>query len=172
MLSGACASRCDHCGNESVWRNEMLISPETSTASPAHGDMPEQIKSDYEEARNIFDKSPRSSAALLRLSVQKLCVHLGQPGKNLNEDIGELVKQGLPPDIQKALDIVRVIGNNQVHPGVLDVRDDPQTAIAIFELVNMIVADRIARPKQIAELYDKLPAGAKEQIKKRDANSP
>jgi hypothetical protein len=42
------------------------------------------------------------------------------------QDIGELVKAGLPLEIQQSLDIVRVVGNNQVHPGILDVRDDPE----------------------------------------------
>lgn len=117
----------------------------------------------------MFQESPRSSAALLRLAIQKLCTELGQPGKNLNADIGELVKQGLSVRIQQSLDIVRVVGNNQVHPGVLDVRDDPVIALTLFELVNVIVEDRIARPKQIDALYAKLPESSRKQIEERDA---
>ena len=58
--------------------------------------MPNAVSADYEEARAVYQDSPRSSAALLRLAIQKLCMELGQPGKNLNADIGELVNQGLP----------------------------------------------------------------------------
>jgi hypothetical protein len=90
-------------------------------------------------------------------------------GKNLNEDIGELVKQGLPVQVQQSLDIVRVVGNNQVHPGVLDVRDDAAMATTLFELVNIIVEDRIARPQQVAALCAKLPETARKQIEQRDA---
>jgi hypothetical protein len=102
----------------------------------AHPDTPDTVKVDFDEARSVFGRSPRSSAALLRLSIQRICIHLGLPGKNLNEDIGKLVAAGLPIEIQQSLDIVRVVGNNQVHPGTLDVRDDPETAEHLFELVN------------------------------------
>lgn len=141
------------------------------TTPPPHPDIPESLKADFEEARAVFQDSPRSSAALLRLAIQKLCIALGSPGKNLNEDIGGLVEQGLPFQVQRSLDIVRVVGNNQVHPGVLDVRDDPSIAMTLFELVNIIVEDRIARPKQVEALYAKLPEGARKQIEERDAKS-
>jgi hypothetical protein len=159
---------CDHCGKFSIWLEEKLVHPMTMTAPAPHPDTPKLIKDDCEEARGVFQQSPRSSAALLRLAIQKLCVELGQPGKNLNADIGELVKQGLPIRVQQSLDIVRVVGNNQVHPGVLDVRDNPAIALALFELVNLIVEDRIAQPKQIEALYAKLPETARKQIEERD----
>lgn len=107
---------------------------------------------------------------MLRLAIQKMCMEITNE-KNLNDAIGELVKQGLPVQVQRALDIVRVIGNNQVHPGTLDVRDDPEMALRLFELVNIIVEDRIARPKHIEELYGKLPEGARKQIEERDAKA-
>lgn len=162
---------CDRCDQFSVWLNQNLLHPATRTAPAPHADMPESVKVDYEEARAVFQESPRSSAALLRLALQKLCKELGQPGKNLNDDIGELTKQGLPLLIQQSLDIVRVVGNNQVHPGTLDVRDDPAIALTLFGLVNVIVEDRIARPKQIQELYGKLPETSRKQIEERDAKA-
>jgi len=36
--------------------------------------------------------------------------------KNLDDDIASLVSKGLDPRVQKTLDVVRVIGNNSVHP--------------------------------------------------------
>lgn len=74
-----------------------------ATRSP-HPDMPADILPDYEEARSVFGSSKRGSAALLRLVIQKLCISLGQPGKNLNADIRTLVANGLPPKIQQSLD--------------------------------------------------------------------
>lgn len=146
----------------------MLV-PNDAAAPMPHPDIPEELKEDYEEARGVLAKSPRSSAALLRLCIQKLCAVLGEKGKNINDDIAELVKKGLPVPIQQALDIVRVIGNEQVHPGELDVRDDPEIAGQLFELINLIVEDRIARPKQIQALYSRLPQGKRDAIAKRDA---
>jgi hypothetical protein len=95
--------------------------------------------------------------------------HLGEKGKNLNDDIGGLVKRGLPQKIQKALDSVRVIGNNAVHPGQIDIKDDIQTAAALFELVNLIVDVMITQEKKVDEIYNKIPESIKEQIKERDS---
>ena len=55
--------------------------------------------------------------------------NLGEKGEKLDDDIANLVKRGLNPTVQKSLDIVRVIGNEAVHPGVLDLKDDRDTAI-------------------------------------------
>ncbi len=131
-------------------------------------DLPEDIRRDFEEARNIVNRSPRGAAALLRLCIQKLCAHLGEPGKNINQDIAALVQKGLNPRIQKSLDIVRVVGNDAVHPGEIDLRDDPETAVHLARLVNFIADAMITQPKQIDTLYDSLPPGKKEQIEKRD----
>jgi hypothetical protein len=133
--------------------------------------MPDDVAEDFEEARRVFADSPRSSAALLRLAVQKLCIHMGLPGKNLNDDIGQLVRRGLPERTQKALDVVRVIGNNQVHPGNIDVRDNPEVATTLFNLVNLIVESLITMPKRVNAVFDSLPDGAKDQIAQRDGKT-
>eukprot|EP01031_Cornospumella_fuschlensis_P049643 gene49643-60771_t len=83
---------------------------------PPNPDLPENVLSIYNEAANIVNSSPRGALALLRLAIQELCINLGESGKDLNKDIGNLVSKGLLPDVQKALDVVRVIGNNAVHP--------------------------------------------------------
>ena len=145
-----------------------MIYPLSSIAPLPEDDMPEDSKNDYNEARNIVNQSPRAACALLRLSLQKLMVALGEKGDNLNTDIGNLVKKGLPEGVQQALDCVRVIGNNAVHPAELDLKDDSETAIALFELLNMIVNYMITKPKQVNALYNKLPKGAKDAIAQRD----
>ena len=159
---------CDHCSDISIWKNEALVYPNNVVIAESGQEMPQNVKEDFDEAVKVFKYSPRSSAALLRLAIQKLCMYLGLPGKNLNDDIGELVKLGLPDTIRQSLDVVRVVGNNQVHPGVLDVRDQPEIAESLFALVNMITECMIANPKKIKELHDALPIGAQEQIQKRD----
>lgn len=164
-------SSCAHCAQYSFWLDQRLLFPDITGAPLPHPETPEAVKEDFNEARSVFSRSPRSSAALLRLAIQKICMHLGLSGKNLNEDIGKLVEAGLPIEIQQSLDVVRVVGNSQVHPGTLDVRDDPDTATSLFELVNLIVEDRIARPNKIKTLYQKLPENARRQIEERDAKA-
>lgn len=141
---------------------------------PPHSDMPDGIKDDYEEAMRVFVESPRSAAALLRLVIQKLCIVLGGKGKNINQDVAFLVKNGLPKHVQRALDIVRVIGNESVHPGQIDVNDNRTTARELFSLVNEIVEEQIGRIKRhekIDTLYDQLPQSKREQIQRRDEES-
>ncbi len=167
-LSYLVASLCSHCSGYSIWLNENLIIPNESQAPHPHEDLSDDIKEDYVEARLIVNSSPRGAAAILRLCLQKLMKELGESGKNINKDIKELVEKGLPVKIQQALDILRVIGNESVHPGEIDIRDDKETAIRLFELINYIVEDRISRPKQIEELYARLPDNQKEGIKNRD----
>jgi len=133
--------------------------------------LPIELVADFEEARAIAGRSSRGAAALLRLVIQKLCVHLKQPGRNLNDDIGALVKLGLPTGVQQALDVLRVVGNNSVHPGELDIRDTPEVATKLFKLVNIIAEKMIAEPKELKALFEALPDGAKKQIKKRDATT-
>lgn len=161
-------SVCFVCSGVAIWRSDNLLYPGIRTAEPSHADMPADMAADYEEARNILDKSPRGAAALLRLAIQKLCIHLGLPGKSIDADIAALVKAGLDQRIQQALDAVRVIGNESVHPGSLDMKDDRDTASELFMLVNFIVEDRIGKEKRVNAIYQKLPDGKRKAINDRD----
>jgi hypothetical protein len=148
----------------------MLI-PSGGTAELPHPDMPESVRADYEEAREICGASPRAAAALLRLAIQKLCKELGEPGKDISDDIANLVKKGLPLEIQQALDIIRVVGNNAVHPGELQPDDIAEVAYSLFELTNQIVEERISKPKKLQSLFARLPQGARNAIHKRDGKA-
>jgi hypothetical protein len=102
--------------------------------------------------------------------MQKLCKVLGKQGANLNDDIRELVRDGLDKRIQQALDVVRVVGNNAVHPGTIDLQDNRDVASRLFRLVNMIADALITQPKQVGDLYASLvPETVQRQIEKRDA---
>ena len=129
--------------------------------------MPADVRQDYDEAARIIAQSPRGAAALLRLAVQKLCIDLGGKGRKIDDDIKMLVSKGLLPLVQQSLDVVRVTGNNAVHPGQI-ATDDPEVAASLFPLVNIIVEQMISAPKQIAALYGGLPEGARAAIEKRD----
>lgn len=131
-------SQCSRCHNFAVWVDDRVVWPQMGDAPSPNSDIPDDVRVDYEEASAILGASPRGAAALLRLGVQKLCKHLGEKGDNLSADIGSLVKKGLNPKIQQALDTIRVIGNHAVHPGQIDLQDDRETARILFDLVNLI----------------------------------
>lgn len=162
---------CTHCNDKSIWFNGNMIQPSVGGVPLPNHDLIQNIRDDYFEARDILNQSPRGSAALLRLAIQKLCKELGGKGKNVNDDIAELVKKGLPLKIQQSLDYVRVVGNNAVHPGHIDLKDDKEAAMNLFKLINLIAEVMITQPKEVDELYNSLPDGQKDAISKRDDKS-
>ena len=88
--------------------------------------------------------------------------------KPVIQDIKELVSKGLPSAVQKSLDAVRVIGNEAVHPGQIDLRDDVETAQVLFKLVNLIAEKMITEPKEVESIYASLPESKRQQIERRD----
>ena len=161
-------SFCDCCYKKSLWLGEKMIYPNCSDIPMPNEDLNQSIIDLYNQARNIYNDSPRGACALLRLCVQQLCVQLGEKGKDLNNDIKNLVSKGLPQKIQQALDIVRVVGNNAVHPGLINIEDNLDMAVALFSLINFIAEKMITEPKELSNLYQSLPISKLEEIKKRD----
>lgn len=164
---------CEDCNNFSIWQKDEkrvahMLFPMSVVAPVPHPEMPEDIRIDFNEARLVLAASPRAAAALLRLCVQKLCNHLCGSEGNINAQIKKLVQEGLNIRVQKALDTVRVVGNNSVHPGALSSDDVKSVADSLFQLVNYIVDDRISRPKQVDNLFEGLPERDKTAIQKRD----
>jgi hypothetical protein len=130
--------------------------------------LPDDVIKDFEEARNIVNQSPRGTAALLRLAIQKLCKFLGEKGKNIDDDIASLVSKGLNPLVQKSLDIVRVIGNEAVHPGTINLKGNKDTANQLFGLINSITDQMITHPKTVETLYKQLPENKRNAIEDRN----
>ena len=167
-LDNVFISRCYTCSELALWVHDRLLFPPTRTGPPPNPDLPQQIRRDYEEASTVLDLSPRGAAAMLRLAIEKLCEHVGAQGDDINARIAWLVARGLPEKIQQALDAVRVIGNEAVHPGQLDLRDDRDTASELFDLVNIIADEMISRPERVKAVYNKIPQSKKAAIDKRD----
>lgn len=167
----ALAARCHNCKDWSIWVEPDMVYPDTSLAPRPDKGMSETAKGIYDEAASISVKSPRGAAALLRLAIEHVCIELEAKGKTLNDRIGWLVKErSLSPVIQRSLDSVRVIGNNAVHPGTIDLDDQPETVAALFALTNMIVRTMITEPNAAEALFDSLPDGAKDGVERRDTS--
>ena len=172
VLGNLYVSICDHCHDSAIWKYGKLVHPAVIMGPIPNRDLSDEIKNDFNEARAIVSHSPRGAAALLRLCVQKLCIELGESGDNINSDIASLVKKGLDPRIQKSLDTIRVIGNEAVHPGSIDIRDDHDTVIKLMRLVNIIADRMITDPKNVDEMFSSLPPSKIDAIEKRDVPKP
>lgn len=160
-------SSCRKCGDVTIWHMEEMVYPFSGNAPLPNADMPKSAMNDFLEARDIVNRSPRSSCVLLRLAIEKICDDLKVTG-DLNEKIKKLVDRGLDERIQKALDAVRVIGGEAVHPLEMDLKDDSKTASSLFSLVNIISNWAYTEKKKIEDIFDSLPDGKKEAISKRD----
>ena len=109
----------------------------------------------------------------MRLALQKLCNQIAEKDEKtkIDETIKDLVKNGLPSSLQKSMDAIRIIGNEAVHPGQINIDDNKDIAIALFKLMNIIVEKMIIEPKEIDDIYNFLPDNKIEGINKRDGKS-
>ena len=164
-------AHCAHCKKVSVWINNNLVYPPKITAPLAHKDMPEPVMEYYNEAREISAASPRAAAALLRIAAKKLCEALGEDEANLNHAIGNLSKIGLPENVIKSLDTVRIVGNEGgAHEGQIDLsgEDNKDIVDRLFWLINFIVEKTITEPKEIENAFNSLPENKRTAVEERD----
>jgi len=171
ILSGRIGN-CSKCDDYHLWVDSDMIYPQASSAPKPTDDMPDEVHEDFNEARQIVDDSPKAAAALLRLAMEKLVQDLTEnENQSLYAGIGELVDEGrIDERIQKALDSVRVTGNDYVHAGEIYSPDDRETALRLFELVNVIVELTITREKMIEEAYGEIPENKMDGIEQRDGS--
>lgn len=174
---------CHACGKISFWIKEndghrrgpatiTLVHPIVSEHPEPHPDMPEEIIPDYEEARLVSIYSAKAACALLRLALQKLCVSLGEPGKDLNTDIRSLAKKDdFSQRLVTAADTLRIVGNKAVHPGEMSDDDINEICAGLFRLINLIIEQGITKPRELDELYRKVPEGPRNAAEAADAKS-
>ena len=161
---------CQECGKYSLWINNTLVYPQLIFVELPNDDLNEEIKSLFIEAATIVNDSPKGSAALLRLALQKFLKQVGKKGKDINGDIKELVAEGMSVKIQQSLDILRVVGNHAVHPGEINLNDNKEIAMKLFRILNILAEELISKPKEIDDLYkDIIPEQTKEAINNRDS---
>ncbi len=183
VLTRVHQANCASCNKDSIWYNHREVTswigmtgiPRPSNDSelsrlfpineitnqniPEYSpDMPENVKVLYKEAALIYELSPRSAAALIRLALEKLCEYLDVKKKNIKESIETLAQQQkIPISIAKAADNIRLIGSANVHAGIIcdEVLEDINPAI--FTYINLIVDFAITKPKEIDEINSLFP---------------
>jgi hypothetical protein len=76
--------------------------------------------------------------------------------------------------VRVALDVLRVHGNDAVHPAqlILDEADASAKVTALCQQLNLVVEQMVALPRQQREAFAQLPESIREQIRKRDGDLP
>jgi hypothetical protein len=164
---------CKLCDKYTIWVDEKMIYPLVNGAPFPNLDMSKRVKDIYEEARGINSQSPRSACALLRLSLEVLLSEVnGHNNKTLFENIGILIeKNKIAIQIQKHMDSLRVTGNDALHPAEIDKEngETKETALQMFDLLNIVAKTLISDPKAIDEFYNSNVSDTqKDAINRRD----
>jgi len=159
-------SVCPQCNRYTLWLNDKMILPPMSIAPWPSERMPLNIKEDFLEARTVLAASPKAASALLRICLQNLMTHLGEKGRNIELDIANLARKGLPNNFISAMLAARVIGPTAVPPGKINSSDDVETAMTLFNLINMMSESTIQRQRKTNQLYPKTP-GKRRKVKEK-----
>ena len=122
---------------------------------------PPNVRRECEEATQTLEASPRGAAALLRLTIEKLCKELGVSGESVKDDIAFFVREDVDARVQKVLDAARIIESNAVPAGQIGLGDDRATAETLSGLVNLICEKMIMEPRHLQAVYTKLREGAR-----------
>lgn len=151
-VQGAFFQLCSHCRQLSLWSQEELIRPLPNPPGPPPLDeAPRAVRDLHLEARAICQASPRGAAALLRLALDKLLVELGYSSGGLADRLKEARDGGtLSPQIYDAALAVKLLGDNGVHPGEIDLHELPTSAASMMEFLNLVVEETIIRERRIA----------------------
>lgn len=175
------SAQCGRCHEYSVWREERMIFPNSGLAPIAHPQMPPEAKELYEEAREVVGISRRAGAALARAALERLLRTLdsGAGNKNLATRIERILPR-VPEPLGQMLTVIRVAGNSTLH-----VQDEPDEILVlildpgeteivelVFEAINDLVEELIAKPSKVAKLYRKIPESIRDRVEKALAEKP
>jgi hypothetical protein len=123
-------------------------------------EVPKEIQEDFLEAASVLSISEKASAALSRRCLQNLLTDRGHKGKDLNDQIGKVLKD-LPSRIGENLDAIRNIGNFAAHPMkyqstglIVDV--EPQEAEWNLDVLEDLFDYYYVQPKKAADKRKKL----------------
>ncbi|MFP4875019.1 DUF4145 domain-containing protein [Mammaliicoccus sciuri] len=150
---------CEVCQGACIYdaNTGMKIHPTTSSIKEPNNDMPKNIKDLYNEASSVFESSPRSSLAIIRLALDLLCIKLGAKEQdNLFNKVEWLYNENvIDAELKELAHGVRGLGNGAVHPRNIDEEINKDDAIIVFELLNIIVEEKITKENRKNELVNR-----------------
>ncbi len=137
------------------------IYPRTSTIELfPNEDMSEEEKQLFNEAKDIFDISPKAAGALLRSVIERILRDKFQE-KYSKSFLGEIlskpeVKNALSNEIIQLCETCKLIGNDASHSSLIIYEDESRAQVELlFELINEIAEELLSKPRKRQEMLDK-----------------
>lgn len=155
---------------ESVRDVSVKVRP-ISNAKKYPNYIPEQIREDYEEACAILSLSPKASATLSRRCLQGM-IHdyWGITKSRLIDEISAL-QDKIQPDLWKAIDSLRQLGNIGAHMEkdvdlIIDI--DPGEAEKLIKLIELLIKEWYINREERKNLFDDiLQINAEKQVERK-----
>lgn len=170
---------CDACGGSTLWINELvcyreemllgklppgrkltykMIFPRILSEDEPHPDTPSHIRSIINEAREVFEVSPRSALPLIRLAYTELIKdeEVGAKGRNHKEKIKNIIVCNYPEFLQVAGDALRILINDEFRDVNLSREKASYYGKSLFLLFNELVMRVISTKKRGQKVYTEL----------------
>ncbi|WP_433584578.1 DUF4145 domain-containing protein [Microbacterium hydrocarbonoxydans] len=171
-------AHCQGCDQKTLWRDGVNVYPITSIAPAPHPRMDTDVKTLFEEAGRVLPLSRRAGAALVRAALEKQVriLDLDAPkGARLDDHIARLSTRVSKP-LGELLDVIRHVGNAALHGSenddlvIMYLSDDvaaDEIAELLFDAINDLVDELVARPEKTSALWSKLPDGVRATIERK-----
>lgn len=122
--------------------------------------MTNEQKQLFNEAKDIFDKSPKAASALLRCLIERILRDKFQKehsrsflAKILNDDN---VQNELGNEIIQLCQTCKLIGNDAAYSSLMIYEDESKQEVELlFELINAIAEELLSKPRKRQEMLDK-----------------
>lgn len=151
-------------------KDVVLVFPKTREM-PDTESIPDDYKSDYIEAYNVLDISPKASAALSRRCLQRLLRERAEVTPGILVDEINQVLDKLPPGLRENVDVIRHFGNFAAHANknlqtgeIIDV--EPSEAEWTLEILKSLLEYFVIKPAEYSGKRDRLNS------KLKDAGKP
>ena len=122
--------------------------------------MTNEQKQLFNEAKDIFDISPKAAGALLRCVIERILRDKFQ-AKHSQSLLGTIlndanVKDELGHDIIQLCETCKLIGNDASHSSLMIYEDESKQEVELlFELINAIAEELQSKPRKRQDMLDK-----------------
>nr|WP_302596956.1 DUF4145 domain-containing protein [uncultured Cellulosilyticum sp.] len=173
--------KCPSCNNTQVviigvgdqFKDKTMYFHPNSLAKQYPNYIPNVIRNDYEEACAIVNLSPKASATLARRCLQGMIRDFWNVSeKNLYSEISA-IKDKIQPDLWKALDSLRQLGNIGAHMEkdtnvIVDI--EPDEANKLIKLIELLMGEWYINRHKRKQLFSDILETNQQKQEERKAN--